>query len=266
MDNYFPDSKELQPENENDPTPNCIVCLKVAEKRCSRCKYIHYCSDECQIANWNEHKKFCTKIYKFVNGKMKVQTNENEMAELNDVLSDDSIEQVNSFLSMPLDDVWFHVEQLCNMCTYLRRSYPDSEEIIKYAFENKKKEAFRLLRETKFKKELHFKQFTKIIAILVSVIYKNFNYSFDEIELELRKRNCNFFLMPQRFKSLDAQMQEKTQCLDRDNKEKPYQITGIACSKSNYIKSLQKTNLTTEIILHDLKENTGMLTINKNDL
>ena len=38
---------------------SCAVCKKVAEKKCSRCKTVAYCSKECQSSNWQMHKKLC---------------------------------------------------------------------------------------------------------------------------------------------------------------------------------------------------------------
>lgn len=38
----------------------CAYCSKPATKKCSRCKKIHYCSPECQKADWQKHKKVCT--------------------------------------------------------------------------------------------------------------------------------------------------------------------------------------------------------------
>ncbi|KRX01979.1 hypothetical protein PPERSA_07624 [Pseudocohnilembus persalinus] len=37
----------------------CNKCQKEASKRCSRCKSVWYCSRECQIGDWPEHKAFC---------------------------------------------------------------------------------------------------------------------------------------------------------------------------------------------------------------
>lgn len=41
---------------------NCDHCGKRGRqfKRCARCKVVHYCSLECQRANWKEHKKYCS--------------------------------------------------------------------------------------------------------------------------------------------------------------------------------------------------------------
>jgi len=39
--------------------PKCSACGKPAEKRCSRCKLEWYCSRECQVAAWKDHKKLC---------------------------------------------------------------------------------------------------------------------------------------------------------------------------------------------------------------
>lgn len=37
----------------------CGRCTKEAFKRCSKCKSIWYCSRECQVAHWPEHKATC---------------------------------------------------------------------------------------------------------------------------------------------------------------------------------------------------------------
>ena len=61
-------AKELEPVNEiynldnieyfmEDPI--CAQCGKLANSRCSRCKSEWYCSKECQIKRWKEHKTVC---------------------------------------------------------------------------------------------------------------------------------------------------------------------------------------------------------------
>lgn len=37
----------------------CIVCLKEGKQKCGKCKIMRYCSRECQMANWKDHKKYC---------------------------------------------------------------------------------------------------------------------------------------------------------------------------------------------------------------
>jgi hypothetical protein len=37
----------------------CPVCESPAHSRCSRCKSVCYCSQECQRSHWNSHKKDC---------------------------------------------------------------------------------------------------------------------------------------------------------------------------------------------------------------
>ena len=40
----------------------CLVCLKPADKRCSKCKIALYCSIDCQRRDWNAgHKGICCK-------------------------------------------------------------------------------------------------------------------------------------------------------------------------------------------------------------
>eukprot|EP01114_Cavostelium_apophysatum_P004084 TRINITY_DN1422_c0_g1_i2.p1 TRINITY_DN1422_c0_g1~~TRINITY_DN1422_c0_g1_i2.p1 ORF type:complete len:191 (-),score=22.32 TRINITY_DN1422_c0_g1_i2:111-626(-) len=41
-------------ENE---TRKCFVCGTLTTKVCSRCKMLPYCSRECQVSNWKEHKE-----------------------------------------------------------------------------------------------------------------------------------------------------------------------------------------------------------------
>lgn len=40
---------------------NCFLQV-VGLKKCSGCAYAHYCSRECQAADWKKHKLVCTKI------------------------------------------------------------------------------------------------------------------------------------------------------------------------------------------------------------
>ena len=40
----------------------CNVCKKKGKmKKCSRCRSTYYCSRECQVKDWEEHKKVCKK-------------------------------------------------------------------------------------------------------------------------------------------------------------------------------------------------------------
>ena len=42
----------------------CHVCPSLGTKRCLRCRVTHYCSVECQTADWSDHKKKCSQIRK----------------------------------------------------------------------------------------------------------------------------------------------------------------------------------------------------------
>lgn len=39
--------------------PKCAECGEVASQRCSKCKSEWYCSRECQIKRWKQHKEMC---------------------------------------------------------------------------------------------------------------------------------------------------------------------------------------------------------------
>ncbi|PCH36759.1 hypothetical protein WOLCODRAFT_140570 [Wolfiporia cocos MD-104 SS10] len=40
----------------------CAVCGKKSDNRCARCKSVSYCGDECQRADWSDHKQSCRSI------------------------------------------------------------------------------------------------------------------------------------------------------------------------------------------------------------
>jgi len=42
--------------------PKCAECGEVASQRCSRCKEEWYCSRECQLKRWKQHKPVCQLI------------------------------------------------------------------------------------------------------------------------------------------------------------------------------------------------------------
>jgi len=42
----------------------CGNCQKEASKRCSKCKQEFYCTRECQVQHWKEHKKVCKPLGK----------------------------------------------------------------------------------------------------------------------------------------------------------------------------------------------------------
>ena len=48
--------KKNQKQNE------CAVCFKYADKNCSKCKSVKYCSVDCQRKDWPDHKIKCTKL------------------------------------------------------------------------------------------------------------------------------------------------------------------------------------------------------------
>ena len=40
--------------------PVCMVCAAQTSRRCGRCRVACYCSTECQLQDWQEHKTHCT--------------------------------------------------------------------------------------------------------------------------------------------------------------------------------------------------------------
>jgi plasmid rolling circle replication initiator protein Rep len=41
----------------------CNLCENKATYQCGKCKITRYCSKECQIEDWERHKKICKKLF-----------------------------------------------------------------------------------------------------------------------------------------------------------------------------------------------------------
>ena len=42
---------------------NCKTIFRIKElKKCSKCKVARYCSRECQVENWKEHRRMCAML------------------------------------------------------------------------------------------------------------------------------------------------------------------------------------------------------------
>lgn len=74
FDNFFRDKQDGKPDealknimklygsdvfDQFDDDPKCAACGESAAHRCSKCKNEWYCSRECQLTRWKEHKKMC---------------------------------------------------------------------------------------------------------------------------------------------------------------------------------------------------------------
>ena len=106
-------AKELEPVNEiynldnieyfmEDPV--CAQCGKLANSRCSRCKSEWYCSKECQIKRWKEHKTVCKALAELF------KENENDLSkkkiEFNHIkVSGDQISQESSSGELDINKV-----------------------------------------------------------------------------------------------------------------------------------------------------------------
>ena len=51
--------KKKDPYQLHSPDPNMCVCGAPAEMECSQCGIQGYCSEKCQIADWDEHQFIC---------------------------------------------------------------------------------------------------------------------------------------------------------------------------------------------------------------
>ena len=72
--------------------PKCAECGDPASQRCSKCKNEWYCTRECQLKRWKQHKELCNIL-----SKIKAEETERE-AEVKKMMKDkaaDNIENVN---------------------------------------------------------------------------------------------------------------------------------------------------------------------------
>jgi hypothetical protein len=58
VENYYPPTRQDAQEI-IDGKSGCNVCSKPKAKKCGRCMEVAYCSRECQVKDWKEHKKVC---------------------------------------------------------------------------------------------------------------------------------------------------------------------------------------------------------------
>ena len=77
--------------------PICAQCGKLANSRCSRCKSEWYCSKECQIKRWKEHKNLCKTLAKLFNESNQSELVNKKKIEFNHIkVSGDQISQETS--------------------------------------------------------------------------------------------------------------------------------------------------------------------------
>jgi hypothetical protein len=63
---FFPDRKVFDPPAPPPPLLVCAHCKKACAvpMRCAKCRSITYCERSCQVSNWPDHKKQCSKLAK----------------------------------------------------------------------------------------------------------------------------------------------------------------------------------------------------------
>jgi hypothetical protein len=49
-------------DNSEKKSKKCVICEKEGKTNCPRCDVI-YCSNECQVIDWDKHKRYCKKKY-----------------------------------------------------------------------------------------------------------------------------------------------------------------------------------------------------------
>jgi zinc finger MYND domain-containing protein 10 len=68
--------------------PKCAECGENAAQRCSKCKNEWYCSRECQLKRWKQHKEMCAML-------TKIRKEEEERNEEIKKMQKDNVENVN---------------------------------------------------------------------------------------------------------------------------------------------------------------------------
>ena len=57
-------NQSSEPDSDVDLPSVCGNCMKEGEdlRRCTGCKFIRYCSKNCQVTEWSAHKQYCKSI------------------------------------------------------------------------------------------------------------------------------------------------------------------------------------------------------------
>ncbi|XP_053659276.1 zinc finger MYND domain-containing protein 10 homolog [Anopheles marshallii] len=56
------EKRNKQSETDQSATKVCGNCGALAAKKCSRCLHVFYCSRDCQLQNWPDHKELCSQL------------------------------------------------------------------------------------------------------------------------------------------------------------------------------------------------------------
>ncbi|XP_053683107.1 zinc finger MYND domain-containing protein 10 homolog [Sabethes cyaneus] len=59
---YNTDLLEMSENKVETGDKKCSTCKQPAEKKCSRCSAVYYCSRDCQVADWPRHKDLCHQL------------------------------------------------------------------------------------------------------------------------------------------------------------------------------------------------------------
>ena len=97
-----------------------LVCQKESEIRCSRCKSEYYCSRECQVKHWKQHKEFCNLMVASQKEEDDTSNDEKVAAdEENDVKMADDSSRKNDFIQAVIDRADVDKEEMKQLVTDL---------------------------------------------------------------------------------------------------------------------------------------------------
>lgn len=121
---------------ENTNLHSCLTCKKEGiSLRCNRCKKAYYCTKECQVKDWKNHKKLCNKLANEKEDKENENVKENSLTQYNDVNNEIDIDDTGKLVPCSTDatKVWdqgskYYLNKKYNLAAqaYVHAIYLDS--------------------------------------------------------------------------------------------------------------------------------------------